>query len=193
MASLRRALATTTIGIFVVAVVATAGDYVWYTYGVEHRMPAGIVHGIVLLTSVGLVLGAARGRVLRGLPLGALSGLGGALTYYLLVVIMDRRTYGAAIPAAWVMMWLLLAALDGRWLRVPERAWKGIAARGLAAAVFGGLAFYLVLNTLWGRPPASGRNYLVQFFAWAFAWAPGLIALTISDQDNRARSVPRSD
>jgi hypothetical protein len=193
MASLRRALATTTIGIFVVAAVATAGDYVWYTYGVEHRMSAGIVHGIVLLTSVGLVIGAARGRVLRGLPLGALSGLGGALIYYLLVALMDRRTYGTAIPAAWVMMWLLLAALDGRWLCEPRRAWKGIAARGLAAAVLGGLAFYLVLNALWGRPPASGRNYLVQFFAWAFAWAPGLIALTISDQDNRARSVPRSD
>ncbi len=107
-------LATTLVGIFVVAAVATAGDYVWYTFGVEHRMSAGIVHGIVLLTSVGLVLGAARGRVLRGLPLGALSGLGGALIYYLLIAIMDRRTYGTAIPAAWVMMWLLLAALDGR-------------------------------------------------------------------------------
>jgi hypothetical protein len=184
--TLQSPLATTAIGIFVVAAVATAGDYVWYTYGVEHRMSAGIVHGIVLLTSVGLVLGAARGRVLRGLPLGALSGLGGALIYYLLVAIMDRRTYGAAIPAAWVAMWLLLAALDGRWLRVPQRTWKSIAARGLAAAVFGGLAFYLVLNTLWGRPPATGRNYLVQFFAWAFAWAPGLFALTLGGEPSAA-------
>src|SRR5262245_62068692 len=87
-------------------------------------------------------------------------------------------------------MWLILAALDGRWLRAPERrTWAAVAARGLAAAVFGGIAFYLVLNTLWGRPPAGGRNYAVQFFAWAFAWAPGLFALTLG----RAPSASASD
>ena len=186
--TLQSPLVTTMIGIVAVAAVATAGDYVWYTYGVEHRMSTGIVHGIVLLTSVGLVLGVARGRTWRGLPMGGLAGLGGALIYYLLIAIMDGRTYGTAIPAAWVIMWLLLAALDGRWLRVPERTWKGIAARGLAAALFGGLAFYLVMGTLWGRPPATGRNYLVQFFAWAFAWAPGLLALTVADHEGRSSS-----
>lgn len=71
--------------------VATAGDYIWYTYGVEHRMIAGTTHGIVLLTSCGLALGGLRGRVLQGLPLGVLAGLGGALSYDLLVAIMDRR------------------------------------------------------------------------------------------------------
>jgi len=49
----------------------------------------------------------------------------------------------------------------------------------VAAALFGGVAFYLVMNVLWGRPPAGGRNYVVQFFAWAFAWSPGLFALTL--------------
>jgi len=64
-------------------------------------------------------------------------------------------------------------------LRAPRRrTWAGIAGRGLTAAVVGGLAFYLVMNILWGRPPAGGRNYIVQFFAWAFAWAPGLFTLT---------------
>lgn len=179
--TLRSPLATTLFGVFAVAAVAAACDYVWYTYGVEHRMSAGIIHGIVLLTSVGVVLGVVRGRILRGAPLGALSGLGGALTYYLLIAVMDGRAYGTAIPAAWVAMWLIIAALDGRWLRVPTRAWSGVAVRGLAAAVLGGLAFYLVLQTLWGRPPATGRNYLVQFLAWAFAWAPGLIVLTVGD------------
>jgi hypothetical protein len=42
----------------------------------------------------------------------------------------------------------------------------------------GGMAFLLVMNLLWGRPPREGRNYLLQFAAWAFAWAPGLLALT---------------
>ena len=138
------------------------------------------MHGALLLTVVGAVLGAASGRVLKGLPIGALAGIGGAASYYVLVAVMDRRTYGSAIPAAWVIMWLILAALEGRWLRAPaRRTWAAIAGRGLAAAIIGGVAFYLVMNTLWGRPPAGGRNYLVQFFAWAFAWAPGLLALTL--------------
>jgi phage shock protein E len=169
----------TIVGILVVAAVATAGDFIWYTFGVRHTIVAGLVHGALLLAAVGAVLGAACGRVLKGLPIGALAGIGGAASYYVLVTVMDRRTYGTAIPAAWVITWLILAALDGRWLRAPRhRTWAAIVGRGLAAAVIGGVAFYLVMNTLWGRPPAGGRNYAVQFFAWAFAWAPGLFALT---------------
>lgn len=165
-------------GIAVVAAVATAGDYIWYTVGVRHTMTAGLVHGAVLLTAVGGVIGWAAGRTVKGLPIGTLAGLGGAASYYLFVAVMDRRTYGTAIPAAWVVMWLLLAALEGRWLRAPShRSWGAIAVRGAAAAVLGGIAFYLVMNVLWGRPPAGGRNYGVQFLAWAFAWTPGLLAL----------------
>jgi phage shock protein E len=170
----------TIVGVLVVAAVATLGDSIWYGFGVRHTMVAGLVHGALLLATVGAVLGAACGRVLKGLPIGALAGIGGAASYYGLVVVMDRRTYGTAIPAAWVITWLILAALDGRWLRAPmRRTWRAIAARGLTAGVIGGVAFYLVMNTLWGRPPAGGRNYVVQFFAWAFAWAPGLFALTL--------------
>lgn len=163
----------------VVAAVAAAGDFVWYTYGVQHTVVAGLVHGALLLTVVGGVLGAASGRLLKGLPIGMLAGVGGAASYYLLVAVTNGRTYGSSIPAAWVIMWLLLAALDGRWLRAPgRRTWAAIAGRGTAAAVSGGIAFYLVMSILWGRPPADGRNYLLQFLAWAFAWAPGLLALT---------------
>jgi hypothetical protein len=169
----------TIVGVVVVAAVATLGDFIWYTYGVRHTMIAGFIHGALLLTSVGGVLGAASGRTLKGLPIGALAGIGGAASYYLLIVVMDRRTYGSAIPGAWISMWLILAALDGRWLRTPQRrTWSGVAVRAVIASVFSGLAFYLVLNTLWGRPPAGGRNYALQFAAWAFAWAPGLLTLT---------------
>lgn len=166
-------------GIFVVAAAATCGDYVWYTYGVQHTMVAGLVHGALLLAAVGAVLGVSSGHVVKGLPIGALAGLSGAAAYYLLVAIMDGRTYGTAIPAAWVIMWLILAALDGRWLRPFRRTWSEVAARGLVAAVLGGAAFYLVLRTLWGRPPEGGRSYLLQFLAWSFAWAPGLLAITL--------------
>ena len=179
-----------------VAAVATAGDYVWYTWGVRHTMVAGLVHGAILLMAVGGTLGASAGRVLKGLPIGAIAGVGGALSYYALVMVMDRRTYGTAIPVAWVVMWLLVAVLDGRWLRAPaRRSWANLTIRGLIAAIGGGLAFYLVLDTLWGRAPAGGRNYVVQFGAWAFAWAPGLIALVAGSRvspDQPAQSATRS-
>jgi len=166
--------------IALVAAAATAGDFVWYTYGVRHTMAAGLVHGALLLTTVGGVLGASSGRLVKGLPIGAMAGLGGALSYYALVTVMDRRTYGMAIPAAWAIMWLLLATLDGRWLRAPlRRSWLEITGRALVAALTSGLAFYVVMDTLWGRAPAGGRNYALQFGAWTFAWAPGLLALLI--------------
>ena len=174
------------LGVFVVAAAATAGDYVWYTYGVSHSLSAGLVHGALLLTVVGAVLGAAAGHTLKGLPIGALAGIGGAASYYALIAVTGGRTYGTAIPAAWVILWLLLAAFDGRWLRAPaRRSWPSIATRGAVAAVIGGLAFLLVMNVIWGRPPVGGRNYLVQWLAWVFAWAPGLLALTIGDSPVR--------
>jgi phage shock protein E len=179
--------------IAVVAAAATLGDFIWYVVGVRHTMTAGLVHGALLLTTVGAALGAASGQLVRGLPIGALAGIGGALSYYVLILVMDSRTYGTAIPGAWVIMWLLLAALDGRWLRAPKRrSWSAVATRGVVAAVAGGVAFALVRNILWGRPPEGGRNYLLQFATWAFAWAPGLLALTSKNARLRAKEAARS-
>jgi len=168
------------VGILGVALVATLGDYIWYTWHVRHSITTGIIHGALVLTAVGAVLGLDARRVVKGLPIGALAGIGGALTYYLLVALVDRRTYGAAIPMSWVALWLIVAVLDGRWLRSPDRRpWGEIAIRGALAAVLSGAAFFMVMNTLWGRPPATGRNYGVQFAAWVVAWAPGLLVLTL--------------
>jgi rhodanese-related sulfurtransferase len=180
--------------IAVVAAAATLGDFIWYTAGVRHTMIAGLVHGALLLTTVGAVLGAASGRLIKGLPIGAIAGIGGALSYYGLVAVMDSRTYGTAIPGAWVIMWLLLAALDGRWLRAPDRrSWAEVASRGMVAAVAGGLAFAVVRQILWGRPAGEERNYFLQFATWSFAWAPGLLALTWGHARARsAASLPAS-
>jgi phage shock protein E len=166
------------IGVAIVAAVATAGDLVWFANDVRHTVTAGVLHGALLLTVVGGVIGAANGRLVRGLPVGTFAGIGAAVCYYLIVAIVGRRAYGAAIPAAWVVMWFLLASWEGRWLRVFEpRSWRTIAWRGLAAAVGSGIAFALVMDVLWGHPPEGGRRYTVQFLAWAFAWAPGLLVL----------------
>jgi rhodanese-related sulfurtransferase len=181
-----------TLGILAVAAAATVGDYIWYTFGVRHSMTAGLIHGALLLTAVGAVLGASAGHLLRGLPIGALAGLGGAASYYALIAVTGGQTYGAAIPASWIILWLLLASLDGRWLRAPaRRSWRSVAARGALAAVLGGGAFFLVMEILWGRPPAGGRNYVLQWLAWAFAWAPGLLALTGGQKE--AGSVDPTD
>jgi rhodanese-related sulfurtransferase len=154
--------------IALVAGAATLGDFIWYSAGVRHTLTAGILHGVILLTVVGGVLGASSGRLAKGLPIGALAGLGGALSYYLFVAVIDSRTYGSAIPAAWVVMW-----------RAPHRRpWSAVAVRGLVAAAAAGFAFALVRNILWGRPVGVDRNYVLQFAAWAAAWAPGLLALT---------------
>jgi len=166
-------------GVLIVAAVAATGDYLWYTLGVRHNIINGVVHGALLLTAVGGVLGASAGRLVKGLPIGTLAGVGGALAYYAIIALTGGTTYGASIPAAWVVLWLLLAALDGRWLRAPVvRPWSEVAVRGGLAALLGGIAFALVMQTLWGRPPAGGRNYLLQFAAWVFAWAPGILVLT---------------
>ena len=167
--------------ILVVAATATLADWIWYTYGVRHSVMAGVIHGAALLTVVGAALGAASSRLFRGLPMGAAAGIGGALAYDAFVLWIDDRPYGTAIPAAWIVMWLLLALMEGRWLRAPAiRSWAEIAVRGVAAAALSGVAFYLAMNTLWGAPPATGRNYAMQFTAWALAWAPGLLALSVS-------------
>ena len=175
------------LGILIVAAVATTGDYIWYTLGVRHNMIKGVLHGALLLTAVGGVLGVPAGHVVKGLPIGTLAGIGGALAYYAIVALIDGSTYGAAIPAAWVVLWLLLAALDGRWLRAPAvRPWPEVAVRGAVAAVLAGIAFALVVQTLWGRPGPGGRNYLLQFGAWVFAWAPGILILTTNRLGRRA-------
>jgi hypothetical protein len=175
----RRPWAAIAAAVVVVAASATTADWVWYTFGVRHRMTAGVLHGALLLTVVGGALGALTGKLLKGLPIGAIAGIGGALSYYLIASMIDRRPYGVGIPAAWVTLWLFIAVLDGRWLRAPApRPWGEIVVRGLAAAVLGGVAFFLVVGTLWGSPPPTGRNYAIQFLAWAVAWAPGIVSMS---------------
>ncbi|HEX5214665.1 MAG TPA: hypothetical protein VFV98_04340 [Vicinamibacterales bacterium] len=157
-----------------VAAVATASDYVWYEIGVGHTRLAGVITGALMLGAVGAALGWSAGRLVAGLPLGIFAGVGGALAYYGIGSMMGRGNYGPMIPA-WMLCWIILAIGEGKILR--SRPWGEIFTRGIAAAILSGLAFYAVSGTLWGRPPAGGRNYLVQFAMWVGAWAPGMLAI----------------
>ncbi len=163
------------LAILFVALVATAGDFTWYSIGVRDRVTAGVVHGVVLLTAVGGALGALNGRLLAGLPVGAIAGATGALSYYALTPVMGR----GAMIAAWAVLWIVLAFFEGRVLRPMPRPMSEVGVRGALAAALGAVAFSAVVGTLWGRPPAGGRNYLLQFVAWAVAWAPGMLALSL--------------
>lgn len=165
-------------GILVVAATATVADWAWYTFGC-HGIAAGLIHGAVLLTALGGALGAASGRLLRGLPIGTLAGIGGALAYYAFVAAFDERTHAAAIPVAWVVTWITMAIFEGRWISPTRRSWLVIAGRGTAASVLSGVAFYVVQDRLWGEPPPGGRNYALQLAAWAAAWGPGMLVLTL--------------
>ena len=163
------------LGIVVVAAVSAVGDYIWFEFGVAHRATVGILHGAVMLTAVGGALGAGAGRLKGGLPMGAACGVAGALVYYALTPVVG----GTAMILAWVSVWLVLATGEGRWLRQPARRWRDVATRALVAAVVSGLTFYAVVGSVWGPEPAGGRNYLWHFVAWALAWGPGLVAISV--------------
>jgi hypothetical protein len=165
------------IGLLFVAAVATGGDAFWYEMGVRHRMTAGALHGALLLGAVGLVLGWLSNRLFQGLIAGVGAGIAGAMAYYGMVAVGGRRSSLIAMVAAWAAVWLMLAVLDGKWLR-GSRPWSEILARGLGAAGLGALSFYVMVDTLWGHDGEANKNYLVQFAAWMVAWAPGILALT---------------
>jgi hypothetical protein len=161
------------IGTVGVAAAATIGDYVWYEFGVPHRMAIGVLHGAVLLMAAGAALGWPAGRVGAGLAIGIGAGVLAALTYYALAPAIGR----AAVLAAWAANWLLLALGQGRIVHMPRRPWTSVGAGGIAAAVLSGFTFYAVSSIVWGRAPAGGRSYTLQFICWLIAWAPGLLVV----------------
>ena len=162
------------LGILVVAAVSTASDYTWYEAGVRHQMVAGIITGAVMLMAVGGVVGWMGRRTVSGMGLGVVAGVIGALAYYALAASSLRQW---AMLSAWAIVWLVLAIGDGRILQRGRVSWAAVLARGVAAAALSGLTFYVMSDDLWGRAPAGGRNYAMQFARWVVAWAPGLIAI----------------
>jgi hypothetical protein len=158
------------IGAFIMAVVTTAGDYAWYEYGIRHNPVAGILHGIVLMGSVGAFLGYQSRRTGMGVIGGVVAGAAGALMFYALWRVLG---WGAMF-AAWSAVWLGLAAFDHYMLRrLHSSAWI---VRGVAAAILSGVAFYMI-SSIW-TSHRDDPNYLWHFVAWFIAWWPGLAALT---------------
>jgi hypothetical protein len=154
----------------VLAAVATLGDWIWANYLSRHVMAAGLIHGALLCLAMGAVLGLPTGRAVAGAAGGIAVGLASAGLFYLLAPMLR---YSAMFPA-WFALWVLLALL---YHKLSPGTPAGLAvARGIIAGVGSGLAFYLV-SGMWTQWSPQTINYLDHFGRWAFAFAPGFMAV----------------
>lgn len=168
------------IAALVLGIASTAGDMLWAGLSLRHLMVYGLVHGAVICLAIGGFVGWRAGRVGAGLAAGPVVGLLAAGLFYMLA---PRLGYHAMFPA-WMFFWVCFAVLQ-RGLR-REAAWMPALARGVAAALVSGVAFYAI-SGIWTRPAPGGPNYLYHLAAWTFAFFPGFAALFVE------RVRPRPD
>ena len=168
----------------VLAAVMTAGDFIWSIFDVRNRMANGILHGAAVCLAIGIVIGWRARRVTAGLAAGPVIGVIAALAFYALA---PRFRYFAMLPA-WMLFWILFAWLQQRLTRSESLATA--MARGVAAAVLSGAAFYAI-SGIWTSPHAGPPRYSLHFASWTFAFFPGFVALFIGDRTRRSRADRR--
>lgn len=164
------------LGTLIVAAVSTASDYTWFEFGVRHSVWTGVITGAVMLMAVGGVIGWTGRRISAGLWLGVVSGVFGALAYFAMQPSLGRNV---AMMVAWVSLWMVLAIGDARLVRMPRRRWVEALGRGILAAALSGVAFYVMVSSLWSYVPSSSRNYGLQYARWIVAWAPGILTIAM--------------
>lgn len=179
---MRRALVYALLAAALLGAVSTLGDFVWANWQLRHRMVYGLIHGAAICLCVGAMIGAHAGALATGAAAGPVVGLVAAGAFYLLAPALG---YSAMFPA-WMLFWLFFGALQG--LLTGDRRLAPAVARGLAAAVLSGIAFYLV-SGMWTRPPRGGPDYPVFFLKWTFAFLPGFLAL-FWGTDVKRRAAP---
>lgn len=158
------------IAAIVLGAASTAGDMLWAGLSLRHRVVYGLVHGAVICLVIGAFVGGRARRLGAGIAAGPVIGLLAATLFYVLAPALG---YYGMFPA-WMFFWICFAVLQKQ-LR-GERRWAPALARGLAAAIVSGLAFY-VISGIWTRPPRSGPNYWYNLGAWTFAFFPGFASL----------------
>ena len=154
----------------VLGLASTAGDMLWAGLSLRHRVGYGLVHGAAICLAIGAFVGVHARRPAAGIAAGPVVGLLAAGTFY---VLAPWLRYYAMFPA-WMFFWVCFAVLQKQLCRDPR--WGSALARGAAAALVSGLAFYLI-SGIWTRPSRGGPNYWFNLSAWTFAFFPGFAAL----------------
>jgi hypothetical protein len=164
---------TALLGALLLGGLSTAYDAVWAAWIPRHRAVYGLVHGMTLLSAIGLVLGWSVRRRWAGLLGGALAGLTAAASFYALAPWLRM----SAMFPAWMLLWLLFAALDAHLHRRPIVSTETLV-RGVLAAVLSGAAFWSI-SGIWLGGHAGEPNYAWNFVRWVFAYFPGFAALVL--------------
>jgi hypothetical protein len=157
------------------ALLSTAGDFVWANWRVRHLAFYGVIHGIVMFLAAGALLGARRGRVAMGALCGVAAGAAGALSFYGLAPVLGY----SAMFVAWLIVWVILG--------ITSQAGITGVVRGLAAAVLSGAAFYAVSGMWMPFNPRGLADYADHFVRWTIAFLPGFAALMIGAPDGPRR------
>jgi len=165
------------------AAASTFADLVWALWIPAHRAVYGLVHGALLFMLLGVVLGALAARSRTDLSRGALAlrggasellaGLAGAATFYALFGLIGW----AAMFVAWMWLWMLTAFING-WLRGASETPGFTLARGVAAALLSGVAFWAI-SGIWLGGSTRNPDYVVNFASWLVAFAPGFACLLL--------------
>ena len=154
----------------ILGLVMTLGDFAWAALHIRHRVAFGLIHGAAMCLCLGFAVGMRAGRPLPAAIGGPLIGVVAALAFYALA---PALRWGALFPA-WMLLWILFAVLQHQ-LRTTESLARTLA-RGVAAALLSGAAFYLV-SGIWTADSHEQPNLPVHFASWSFAFAPGFLAL----------------
>ncbi len=184
MDRLPRGLAHAVLGAAALGAVSTLGDWIWARYLRDGSIVAGVVHGAVIFLVLAAILAWAAGSrraAVRLLPSLPAAGVLLAAAFYPLARAIG---YLGGLIVTWVVMWLVLAALQ-RWARGGGETPGRTALRGLLAAVGSGLAFWAI-SGVW-TDPSPDPSYLWRFACWTFAFLPGFLALLLAPMDDTSR------
>ena len=150
-------------------VVATLGDFLWAYFNVRHRPLYGLLHAAAFGLAIGAAVGARHGKIVAGSLAGLVVLLVAGAFFYALSPVLGMR----GMFPAWMLFWICFALVQ-RQMR-KETASTAIA-RGIAAAVLSGLAFYAI-SGIWTSRAPEGPNYLRHLASWTFAFFPGFASL----------------
>jgi len=167
----------------ILAVLSTFADLVWALWIPAHRAVFGLIHGALLFMLLGVVLGVLAVRVREDGNAGAtvartaagelLAGLGGAAAFYALFGAIGW----AAMFIAWMWVWMITAFVN-RWARGSREGLGLTLARGVAAAVLSGIAFWAI-SGIWLGGSTRDPAYALNFVSWFVAFVPGFACLLL--------------